>query len=363
LDGQFLNFPIPKFQNIFKVHPLFMPATPVTILIPDISGYTDFMSSIEIDHGAHLITSFLETILKEAKPDFEVSEIEGDAVLLYKKGGIESKDEIVGQCLKMFNAFHTQRKMFQQMVLCPCGACQGMINLSLKFIAHHGNVSEIKVGRFVKASGLDMIIAHRLLKNNIRADEYVLLTENCLKTVSDAAEDSGLEWQTAEEEYASIGKVNFQFALLEKLKSSIPDPPTPDFSFHLNEQFSIQTIIHRPFTEVYMTVIDIPKRLLWMNGLKFIVEGDDHAYVGSLHTCLFEDYEAIISPLKLKINKEEVMYAEQVKVAAMDLDVIYEYRFRPKDDKGCQMDCRVLPTDGKTLAPELQYYLTEDLRK
>jgi hypothetical protein len=145
-----------------------MATTPVTILIPDISGYTDFMSSIELEHGTHLIGSFLETILQQANPDFEVSEIEGDAVLLYKKGGVSSKEEIVDQCLKMFNAFHTQRKMIQSVVLCPCGACQGMINLSLKFIAHHGNVSELKVGKFVKASGIDMIIAHRLLKIILR---------------------------------------------------------------------------------------------------------------------------------------------------------------------------------------------------
>ena len=30
------------------------------ILIPDISGFTDFTSSTEIDHSAHIITELLE---------------------------------------------------------------------------------------------------------------------------------------------------------------------------------------------------------------------------------------------------------------------------------------------------------------
>jgi Protein of unknown function (DUF2652) len=340
-----------------------MPATPVTILIPDISGYTDFMSSIELEHGSHLISSFLETILQEVNPDFEVSEIEGDAVLLYKKGGVNSREEIVGQCLKMFNAFHTQRKMFQQMVLCPCGACQGMINLSLKFVAHHGNVSEIKVGKFIKASGLDMIIAHRLLKNNIKAEEYVLLTKNCLEQMNEGQDESGLEWQSAEEEYPSIGKVDFQFALLEKLRSNIPDPPKVEFSYKVDDRSTIETIINALYKDVYLAVIDITNRIHWMKGFTSLAAGDDHAFVGSLHTCVFEDYKAVISPLQTRVNKEEVIYAEKMIVEAMNLEFVYEYRFRPTDTKGCQLDCRVLPLDEKPLADETHYYLFEDLRK
>ncbi len=340
-----------------------MPTTPVTILIPDISGYTDFMSTTEIEHGSHLISSFLETIVQQANPDFEISEIEGDAVLLYKKGGISSKTEITEQCFKMFNAFHTQRKMFQQVVLCPCGACQSMINLSLKFIAHHGTVSEIKVGKFIKASGLDMIIAHRLLKNNIKADEYLLVTENCLEQIGEKGDESGLEWQSSGEEYPSIGKVNFQFAVLEKLKDNIPDPPKMEVDYTIDERSTLETLIDLHFKDVYQMVIDIPNRTHWMNGLVRIEKGEDHAYVGSLHSCVFDDYRAVISPIKSTIHKDEVVYAEKMEVPEMDLTVVYEYRFRPASPKGCQLDCRVLPVEGKPLDQETHYYLFENLRK
>ena len=340
-----------------------MPTTPLTILIPDISGYTDFMSSIEIEHGAHLISSFLETIVKEANPDFEVSEIEGDAVLLYKKGGINSKQEIIDQCVKMFNAFHTQRKMFQQMVLCPCGACQGMINLSLKFIAHHGTASEIKVGKFIKASGLDMIIAHRLLKNSIKSDEYLLVTNTCLEHVHSSNDDSGLDWQTSEEEYASIGKVNFQYALLEQLKLNIPDPPKPEVSYSVDENQFVQVVISLPFKEAYMRAIDMPGRVHWMNGLQCLGESEDHAYIGSLHTCIFQDFEARITPLKLNMGGGELIYAEQMTIPEMNVDLIYEYRFRSVGPAQSEVICRLIENNDKYLPDELRYHFFEGMRK
>jgi len=47
----------------------------------------------------------------------------------------------------------------------------------------------------------------------------------------------------------------------------------------------------------------------------------------------------------------------------MDVMAIYEYRLRPLQNNGCQLDCRVLPLTGKELSPEMQFYLFEHLRK
>jgi hypothetical protein len=67
--------------------------------------------------------------------------------------------------------------------VCQCGACQTASNLTLKFIVHFGYIKEIKVAQFVKATGIDMIVAHRLLKNDVGAHEYILITEPCCAAV------------------------------------------------------------------------------------------------------------------------------------------------------------------------------------
>jgi len=56
------------------------------ILIPDISGFTGFTGATEIDHAAHIINELLELIVASNETDFTLAEIEGDAVLFYRKG-------------------------------------------------------------------------------------------------------------------------------------------------------------------------------------------------------------------------------------------------------------------------------------
>src|SRR6187549_3950506 len=197
-----------------------MSETNATILIPDISGFTEFMTSTELGHASHAINMLIDAMLEAVGEEYEVSEIEGDAILLIKKGPAPSKKEILDTCMKIFNAFHFQRKWMQQHTICACGACQAIINLTLKFVVHHGPLAEIKVGRFVKQSGTEMIIAHRLLKNSIDNHEYLLMSDKLLQQTTDSSEEIELEWTHSSDEYASIGKVGYQFALLSNARAN-----------------------------------------------------------------------------------------------------------------------------------------------
>lgn len=50
-----------------------------TILIPDISGFTEFMTSTELSHDSFAINMLIDAIITAVGDDYEVSEIEGDA--------------------------------------------------------------------------------------------------------------------------------------------------------------------------------------------------------------------------------------------------------------------------------------------
>src|SRR5215212_3810624 len=129
-----------------------MAGSPATILIPDISGFTEFMTNTELSHSSFAISMLINTIIDVVKDEYEISEIEGDAVLMFKRGSAPSQKAIQDTCLKIFNAFHCQRKWIQQHVVCPCKACSEIAHLTLKFVAHHGLVGEIKAGGFTKLS-------------------------------------------------------------------------------------------------------------------------------------------------------------------------------------------------------------------
>src|SRR6476620_560372 len=186
------------------------------ILIPDISGFTDFTGATEIDHAAHIITELLELIVASNETDFTLAEIEGDAVLFYRKGEPLRREQLVDQCLRMFANFHQRLRVIERDTVCQCGACQTASNLTLKFIAHFGYIKEIKVAQFVKATGIDMIVAHRLLKNDIRSHEYILITTPCCEVLAADDTNGGFEWTQSGQAYPTIGDVQYDFATLDK---------------------------------------------------------------------------------------------------------------------------------------------------
>src|SRR5262245_63813570 len=94
-----------------------------TILIPDISVFTEFMTNTEKGHGSFVIKYLLDAIIQAVGDEYEVSEIEGDAVLMFRRGSSPSKKDIVTTCLKIFNAFHHQRSWLQKHNICTCCAC------------------------------------------------------------------------------------------------------------------------------------------------------------------------------------------------------------------------------------------------
>jgi len=73
-------------------------AESATIPIPDISGYTEFLTKTELVHSSHIINELLEAILAANSGDFVLSEVEGDALLLYHKGSVVNMNALRPRC-------------------------------------------------------------------------------------------------------------------------------------------------------------------------------------------------------------------------------------------------------------------------
>jgi hypothetical protein len=262
-----------------------------TILIPDISGFTEFVTRTELDHSSHIINELLNLIIEQNYSGFSLSEIEGDAVLFYKKGEVLSKQELVRQCLDMFQKFHEQLKYIERDVVCKCGACQTASSLSLKFIIHYGTIKEFRIANIIKASGVDMIIAHRLLKNNINSDEYILFSSSCIDCLPDKTETIGLKWLEHTEWYPAIGEIKLEYADLKSKKESIP-PVAERKSFVEHEGGDTLKIeIDAPIEEVYRKLIDLDSVPEWMVGVTGIKRSQAVERIGTKHTCITPQFE------------------------------------------------------------------------
>ncbi len=337
-------------------------ASNATIFIPDISGFTEFMTNTELTHGSVAIGILLDAIIQATGDEYEVSEIEGDAVLMFRKGNAPSKKELLNICMKIYNAFHYQRKWLQQHTICPCNTCQEIANLTLKFVAHHGAISEMKIGRFTTLSGPDVIVAHRLMKNSIPSNEYLLITEKMCREFPDHEETFEMQWSDLTDEFPAIGKVDYRFAKLEHARKLTPNPPLPDSSYRTDNTPFLEISIEANFRDIYMVLMNIPERAVWISGLLNVTQENPQVYVGSIHHCSYDTHQAIFSPVKMTFNDKMISYAESCQITENNVTIVYEYIVRKIEEKKSMFFCRFLNIGPDPLPESLNSMLLSQLR-
>ena len=156
------------------------------LLIADIGGYTDYMSThrFSLAHAEVNTARMLEKMI-DAAPGYDLIEIEGDAAFLSRQADTRDPEttvtEILQAAVAMHRAFHLERQNVATN-LCPCAGCKEAAELKLKFVAHVGDVATQTIRQRHKLVGIDVILVHRLLKNPVPIPEYVLLSEELYRT-------------------------------------------------------------------------------------------------------------------------------------------------------------------------------------
>lgn len=328
------------------------------ILIPDISGFTDFTNATEIDHSSHIINELLELIVSSNETGFTLAEIEGDAVLFYRKGEPLSRELLVDQCLKIFTNFHQQLQFIERDSVCQCGACQSATNLTLKFIIHYGYIKEIKVAQFVKATGIDMIVAHRLLKNNVDSHEYILLTESCCKVTGSNTNQSMLSWSKSNYSYPAIGNIDYEFALLTEYKDNMPPIPART-AFVINKgDDNLEVVINATVKKVYQTLVNVDKRPEWLAGVDSINRDMTSERIGMQHNCVLMGMLLKNVAVHSDYADDHALYAERVDVDEINLKMTVYYDIYPGNNGQTRLNVNINWMNS-SLPPELKKGLME----
>lgn len=245
------------------------------IFIPDISGFSRFVTEMEIEHSRLIIRELLEILIDANCTGLEVSEIEGDAILFYRFGERPLLEEVYAQVKEMFEAFHKNLMVYESRRFCQCKACLAAIDLTLKIITHYGEFAEYRVKNFNKLIGKDIIVAHRLLKNDIANHEYWLVTDELISNNPLPGLAEWIKWNNSTKQTEG-GEIGYHYTQLGDLKKNLVYNPVkkPDLSN------KTKAITH---TRVYETDIitllhaaaDFNYRNRWMYGVKE-VEVENH---------------------------------------------------------------------------------------
>lgn len=106
--------------------------------------------------------------------------------------------------------------------ICECIACQQMVTLRLKVIGHYGLAVRSRVSGFDELSGVDVIVLHRLLKNEVPGSEYILLTEPAFRFLAPPG-----SYAAHRERYDDVGDIPLR---LRMLTAAVPAAAPRTFS-------------------------------------------------------------------------------------------------------------------------------------
>src|SRR3954447_21680580 len=157
---------------------------PACFLIADISGYTRYLTGVELDHAQDILADLMGAVVSALRPTFRLAKLEGDAAFVYaplERLGGSPPLEVVARC---YFGFRRRRRDVRQATSCECNACSRIPDLDLKFVVHHGLAITQKVAGRVELLGSDVVVVHRLLKNDVveglGIDAYALLSQACV---------------------------------------------------------------------------------------------------------------------------------------------------------------------------------------
>lgn len=338
------------------------------LFIPDISGFSKFVTQTEIRHSQHIIAELLDLVIDANEIGLEVSEIEGDAVLFYKHEDIPPLEKIIEQVRTLFVRFHTHLRQYDRDRICQCGACSLASGLSLKVVVHTGEMEFIQIREHRKLHGSAVIVAHRLLKNEIPSREYALFSEsfNLDDVAQTAAASSWAKHQLGESKYPDVGTVRYAYLPLADLHQQVVLPPPPPLPERQPDPIVAELTICRPASEVFELVVNLDFRMLWIKVAEG-VEYDKNQMnrLGTQHLCVFPSAQLNFETVTNDFGDGKLVYGELVAKFPLLREFSNYFILTPIGEEECHVRMEVhlkpYPIIGKLLTLPIRKKLSKNI--
>ncbi len=184
-------------------------AQPTCFLIADISGYTGYLADVELDHAQDILADLVGAVVTALRPNFRLAKLEGDAAFTFMTADRVDGSMLLDTIERCYFGFRRRRRDVRQATSCECNACVRIPDLDLKFVVHHGEAIIQKVAGRQELLGSDVIVVHRLLKNDVveklGINAYALISQACIDA-SDL-DPAALGMRAHTETYDRIGDV------------------------------------------------------------------------------------------------------------------------------------------------------------
>jgi uncharacterized protein YndB with AHSA1/START domain len=269
--------------------PMLNQSEPACLVIADISGYTSYLAGVELDHAQDILADLMNTVVGSLRPTFRLAKLEGDAAFTYALTATVDASALMDTVERTYIAFRRRLRDISQASTCDCNACMRMPALDLKFLAHHGTIIRQRIAGREELVGSDIILAHRLLKNEVTERTgfaaYALYTEGCLRAAGVDPLSVGLVEHR--ETYDHIGEVVGWVADLDAAWSASQDrtrvvvaPPAA--------MITLEFDLPAPPAVTWEYLTSPARRPRWQAGVTEVIEqtASGRRGVGTLNHCV-----------------------------------------------------------------------------
>jgi hypothetical protein len=204
-----------------------MAIQPTFLLIADIAGYTRFMKfhRASLAHAQEIIAQLLEAVIDAAEPDLKLAKLEGDAAFFYLAAPPDREPDlsfVADRVARIYRKFHARASDLKINTLCICDGCTQAGNLKIKLVGHFGEAAVQKVKNHTELAGVDVILVHRMLKNDVPVPEYMLMTEPVHRRIDLSMRDRAASHSL---ELADLGPTETYYVDLERYVGEVPPSP------------------------------------------------------------------------------------------------------------------------------------------
>lgn len=314
------------------------------LFLPDISGFTKFIQTTEVEHSQHVIAELLEVLLAANTQDLILAEIEGDALFFYKENQILSQEKLLAQIETMFSAFYSHLQLLEKNRVCPCNACATAPNLQLKIIAHSGNLQFITVQAKRKPFGRQVIEVHRLMKNDVPSDNYALISMELVKDLMMPQDYSSklYHFENGTNTYDEQ-VVPYIYSIIdnEKLKLN-PFAQAKKVTFTHPPQLTLQQDFPIAAADLLEYITNYSYRHHWVEGVdKFEYNPNEVTRVGTEHLCVINGKHLNFITVTKAAAPEQLVYGEMTSDPP-PIDNVYQfYLITPLTEKSCRLDIEI----------------------
>lgn len=313
------------------------------LFIPDISGFTHFVQNTEIEHSQHVIAELLEVLINANTQHLQLAEIEGDALFFYKET-IPSQEKLLAQVETMYTAFYSHLKILKKNRICTCNACATAPDLQLKIIAHAGEIQFIDVNGTHKPFGNSVIEAHRLLKNSIPSDNYVLFSDALNESIGLSLEYKSMlyHFQKGYDQYDSK-EISYYYTTIETSNLKIKPFEEPRFkTFSKPASLTFSKTYNVSADVLLEHITNYKYRHYWVDGVdEFLYNENEVTRFGTEHVCVINGKHLDFVTVTKQGKPGQTVYGELTE-SPPPVDQLYQfYIITPISENECKLEIEI----------------------